>query len=497
MGADFPRPALMTPRSPLAMGSYGGRVERWAARRIGIEMDAWQSYAVRRLLEYGSDGCLLAQQGLISVGRQNGKSVIVRSVMGWMLDEGWRLEPFRLYKHMTLAAHDANQARIPYDLIRRDVLGYEHIQGYGQSVRAGRGKVKRATMYGGIELNGIVIQTASNRADSGRGHTNGLIAFDEVLTQRDFEMHSVLVPSLVAVPNSLLLMTSTAGFADSVVLRSYYNQLYRQATGAERPDPTFVAMWWMADDDDVGLDREQLTKANPSMASGRLSWNSISLEHAILPKGNWIRERLNRWADERVDAPFSIAAWGRCRVKEPLHPEAVEEPAAYVIGVDVTASLTEASVVVAAMRKDGRVGVEVHRHLLGRQDVPLTANDVLVEVHKVAARVKVDAIVYPASSALAPAFERNAVESGLPYQALQGPRQAQACADFAEAVTSGRLAHDDPYLDSQIAVAQRRFIGQEGAWRWAISGSPSTGTVAATLASMVAARGAKPVQIFI
>jgi len=358
-----------------------------------------------------------------------------------------------------------------------------------------KGKVQRDTMYGGIERNGIVLETASNRADSGRGHTNGLVAFDEVLTQRDWEMHSVLVPSLSAVDNSLLLMTSTAGFADSVVLRSYYNQLYRQHTQAERHDPTFIGMWWMADDDDVGLDYEQLTKANPALPDGRLSRQAIALEHGILPKGNWVRERLNRWADERVDAPFSIAAWGKCRVREPLAPAMVSD--GYVVGVDIQANLSEATIVVAAQRTDGRIGVEVHRHLEQRKELPLSASDVMVEIAKIASKVKVDAIVYPASSALAPAFERHAVESGLPYKALQGPKQAQACADFAEAVTSGRLAHDDPYLDSQIAGAQRRFIGTEGAWRWAISGSPATGTIAATLASMVAASAAAPVQIFI
>jgi len=446
-------------------------------------------------MEYGADGNLLAHQALISVARQNGKSVIVRSIVGWLLDEGWKVPAFAAYRHMTMAAHDANQARIPYDLVRRDIIGYANLKAYGHSARSMKGKVQRATMYGGIERNGIVLETASNRADSGRGHTNGLVAFDEVLTQRDWEMHSVLVPSLSAVDNSLLLMTSTAGFADSVVLRSYYNQLYRQHTQAERHDPTFIGMWWMADDDDVGLDYEQLTKANPALPDGRLSRQAIALEHGILPKGNWVRERLNRWADERVDAPFSIAAWGKCRVREPLAPAMVSD--GYVVGVDIQANLSEATIVVAAQRTDGRIGVEVHRHLEQRKELPLSASDVMVEIAKIASKVKVDAIVYPASSALAPAFERHAVESGLPYKALQGPKQAQACADFAEAVTSGRLAHDDPYLDSQIAGAQRRFIGTEGAWRWAISGSPATGTIAATLASMVAASAAAPVQIFI
>ena len=489
-------PALASPRSALAVGTYGGRVERWAQKRMGITLGPWQSYAVRRIMEYDADGNLLANQVLVSVGRQNGKSIIVRAIVGWLLDVGWKVPAFEHYKHMTMAAHDANQARIPYDLVRRDVIAFAAVWGHGRSAKSQEGrKVARATMYGGIELNGIVLQTASNRADSGRGHTNGLIAFDEVLTQRDFGMHSVLVPSLSAVPNSLLLMTSTAGFADSVVLRAYYNQLYRQSTNAERHDPTFMGLWWMAEDDDVGLDFEQLSKANPALMDGRLSRKSIALEYGILPKGNWVRERLNRWADERVDAPFSIAAWGQCRVSEPLHPSMVTD--GYVIGVDVTSNWTEGTIVVSAQRNDGRIGIEVHRHLEARIDRPLKASDFLVEIANVAAKIKVDAIVYPAACALAPAFERHAVEAQLPYKALQGPKQAQACADFAEAVTSGRLAHDDPYLDSQIAGSQRRFVGTEGAWRWAIAGNPITGTVAATLASMVAAGAIAPVQIFI
>ena len=72
-----------------------------------------------------------------------------------------------------------------------------------------------------------------------------------------------------------------------------------------------------------------------------------------------------------------------------------------------------------------------------------------------------------------------------------------ACADFAEAVTSKRLAHDDPFLDSQVASAQRRFIGSDGAWRWTISSTPITGVVGATLSVAIAAKTVSPVQVFL
>jgi len=438
---------------------------------------------------------LLAHLALISVARQNGKSVIVRSLVGWILDEGHKWDTFRKWEFILLAAHDAKQARIPYDFIRRDVLTYADINAWGHTARRQGLARARATQYTGIELNGVRVDVATNQPGSARGISPGLVCFDEVLTQTTFATYEVLSPAQVAIPNSQMLMTSTAGFADSVLLRAMHDRLYRQATGAEQHDPSFMGLWWRADDDDVGLDWDQLTKANPSLQGTRLSRKMIESEYLILPRGSWIRERLNRWHDERVDAPFSIAAWGACRLPQPLKPDAVI--AGYVVACDVLSTWTEGSIIVSALRRDGRVGVEVHRHLLARPDKPLLASDFTREVAAIAAKVKVDTIVYPASSALAPAFERHAAESMLPYQAMPATKLLMACADFAEAVTAKRLAHDDPFLDSQIAVAQRRFVGSEGAWRWTISNAPITGVMGATLSVAIAAKSIAPVQVFL
>jgi hypothetical protein len=489
-------PALESPRNANATGSFGPRVADWAKRRLKMKMDLWQRYALYRALEHDADMNLLARTVLLSVARQNGKSVIVRAFVGWLLDEGHKWDTFRKWDFILLAAHDAKQARIPYDFIRRDVLTYAEISGWGHTARRQGVSRARATQYTGIELNGVRVDVATSQPGSARGISPGLICFDEVLTQTTFSTYEVLSPAQVAIPNSQMLMTSTAGYADSVLLRAMHDKLYRQHTGAEQFDPTFLGLWWRADDDDVGLDWEQLTKANPSLDGGnRLSRALITSEYGILPRGSWVRERLNRWHDERVDAPFSIAAWGACRLPQPLAPANVA--AGYVVAVDVLSTWSEGSIIVAALRKDGRVGTEVHRHLLARTDRPLTAPDFTREVAAIAARVKVDAIVYAASSALAPAFERHAVESNLPYQSITATKNIMACADFAEAVVAKRLAHDDPFLDSQVASAQRRFIGNEGAWRWTISGVPITGVIAATLAVAIAAKSVTPVQVFL
>jgi hypothetical protein len=490
--------ALESPVSPLVVDSFGPRVTGWVKRRLGIVLDGWQQYALARALEHDADMQLLAHLILLSVARQNGKSVIVRSLVGWIMDEGHKWDTFRQWQLMLLAAHDAKQARIPYDFIRRDLLTYADINTWGHTARRQGADRARATQYTGLELNGVRVDVATSQPGSTRGVSPGLVAFDEVLTQTTFNMYEVLSPSQIAILNSIMLMTSTAGYADSIVLRAMFDRLYRQHTGAERHDTTFMGLWWRADDDDVGLDWEQLSKANPSLDGGRLSRKMIESEYLILPRGSWVRERLNRWHDERVDAPFSIAAWGACRVSQPLAPDGVADK--YVIACDVVSTWAEGSIIVAALRKDGRVGTEVHRHLLARPDKPLTAPDFTREIAALVTRIgkpKVEAIVYSVSSALAPAFERHSVEASLPYQAIQPGRMLMACADFAEAVTARRIAHDDPFLDSQIASAQRRFIGSDGAWRWTISGVPITGVVAATMGVAIAAKSSKGVQVFL
>jgi len=492
---DHVPPALESPHSPLVTGSFGPRVVRWAKRRLGITLDAWQQYALWRALEHNADMQLLARTVLLSVARQNGKSVIVRAFVGWLMDEGHKWDTFRKWDFILLAAHDAKQARIPYDYIRRDLLSYADINTWGHTARRQGTARARATQYTGLEVNGVRVDVATSQAGSARGISPGLICFDEVLTQTTFNTYEVLSPAQVAIPNSQMLMTSTAGYADSVVLRAMHDRLYRQHTGAEQHDPTFLGMWWRADDDDVALDWEQLQKANPSLDGGRLSKQMITSEYLILPRGSWVRERLNRWHDERVDAPFSIAAWGASRLPNPLDPSYVE--GGYVIACDVLSTWSEGSIIVAALRKDGRVGVEVHRHLLARTERPLTAPDFTREVAAIAGKFKVDAIVYSASSALAPAFERHATETGLPYLSIGASRNIMACADFAEAVTAKRIAHDDPFLDSQVASAQRRFIGKDGAWRWTISGTPITGVVGMTLSVAIAAKSVVPVQVFL
>ena len=491
------KPALVTPDPPNATGSYGPLAVRWAKRKLGLVLGPWQRYALKRLLLHDSAGDLIAKLGLVSVARQNGKSVIVRTLVGWMLDEGIYTPALSEWRFILLAAHDAKQARIPYSMIRTDLESYAlaTIASTARRRRYGQ-QITRSSYWTGLEHHGVSVDVATAAPGSARGVSAGLICFDEVLTQTSFAMYEVLSPAQSAVRNSFMLMTSTAGFADSMVLRAMHDRAIRQASGGEKHDPSFTAMWWRAPHDDVTPgDYEELREANPALEDGRLSFNSLKSEHAILPKGSWIRERLNRWSDERVDAPFSLEQWGRCRIPDPLHPVNLPNDANYIVTVDVHADWTEGVIMVSALRTDGRVGTEVHRYLKPSMTKQLSANDFIIEIRNLCERYNVSKILYRHNSAMGPALERFATEG---HNVKHVPRTvlAQACNDFAEAVISKRMVHDNAYLDTQVAMGKRRQIGQGESWVWTLGDEPACGLIAMSMGVHESAKQAQEPQIF-
>ena len=493
MSLNLISPAIATPEPPAA-GSYGPTARAWAERKLKLVADPWQSLCIDRLLAHDSDGNLIVSLALFSTGRQNGKTTIVRIVVGWILDEGHKLPAFASWVDMLCAAHDAGQARVVYRAVQRDMLKL-HKPTYGSGKRnAAR---LRITDFFGIEIGGLTLDTATSQPGSARGITAGLIAWDEMLTQRNWQMWEALTPSQSAVPNPILLLTSTAGYADSVILRSLYDRAVKIQRGELEPDPSFLCLWWMADDDEAGLDWEQLRKANPALIGGRLNEAKLRSEFEIMPRASWIRERLNRWADERQEGPFSLAAWGACRLHEPLQPQDVASPR-YVLAVNVNNTWTDATIAVAAKRKDGRVGVEIHQHFEGTTTRQIQGAEISASVSAFAEKYRVAKVLYLHNDPIAPEAMRHKAMTGRPWEATTSVEYLRFCNDFKEAVGSVRIAHDDPLLDGQVSYAGMRQVGSEDAWRWAVtnSGGPITAVQAATLAVGEVGKEAGALQLF-
>lgn len=479
-------PRWETPDPPKVTGSYGPRARRWAKANLGIIPGRWQTHVIDKLLRHDRAGDLIARIALISTARQNGKSVIVRIVMGWMLDEGYQLPAFAGWTTLLAAAHDAKQARIIYKGVYGDFMGIERIT---ELTKGGRtDKLVRLTEHFGISMNGLTLDTVTGQPGSARGLSAGLIAWDEMLTQRDWDMWEALSPTQSAQRSPMMLLTSTAGMADSVILRAFYDRLVRQASGDQKPDPTFYGAWWESEDADAQLDWSQIQQANPALGDGRLTRGAIAGEHAILPPDSWRRERLNHFVDLRGDGAFNPGVWAACRSAGPLAGLA----GPYSLAVDVQPGWERATIAVGGVRADGRVGVEVHRDI--RNDV--TADRLIREVGAFPGPVV--AIAYDEASGPSAAFARDAVETGRPWHALKPQEMQMACMDFTEMVQSGRLAHDDPLLDAQVAMTVKRPVGLDGAYRFSrvLSLGPIDAVISSALAAHAIAAPPTPPQIF-
>jgi hypothetical protein len=483
MAAKLVRPRWETPDPPGVVGTYGTRVIRWAKRELGVTLGPWQSYALRRALRFDRHGDLVHRIVLLSTARQNGKSVIVRTFYGWLLDEGRQLPAFAGWTTLLAAAHDAKQARIIYRGVYTDLDGVPRIKA-----------ATRLTQYFGIEAGGLMLDTVTSQPGSARGLSAGAIAWDEMLTQRDWTMWEALAPTQSAQRSPIMLLTSTAGHADSVVLRAFYDRLKRQASGDETPDPTFYGAWWESADPAAGLDWKAISQANPALKDGRLTRAAIQSEYQLLPTDSWQRERLNHFVDVVVPGAFAPGVWSAIRLPSPL--AALAGP--FALGVDVQPGWDRATVCVAGVREDGRVGVEVVRDLRAADGEPITASRIIAAVEGFPDLDQVQVIGYDQVSGGAAAFARAGIESGLPWKPLKPSEVVAASMDVTELIHSGRLAADDPLLDAQVGMVSRRAIGTEGAFRFsrAASGGAIDAFLAATFAAHLIAQGERKPVIY-
>ena len=484
--AGYVRPRWETPDPPGVAGTYGDRVVRWGQRELGLRMGGWQRHALRQVLRHDRNGDLLHRVALFSTARQNGKSVIVRLIYGWLLDEGRHLPPFAGWTTLLAAAHDAKQARIIYRGVYRDLEAIPRLT-QGPPRAHGETKIRppiEMTQWLGIQSGPLTLDTVTSEPGSARGLSAGAIAWDEMLTQRDWDMWEALYPTQSAQRSPIMLLTSTAGHEDSVVLRAFYDRLRRQAAGDEAPDPTFYGAWWESEDEDAGLDWRQIKMANPALGDGRLTKAAIAAEHAILPTDSWRRERLNHFVDVRAPGAFNPGVWAACRADRPL--DGLAGP--YSLGIDVQPGWQRATISVAAVRPDGRIGVEVYRDLRADTGGKITAGRVIEEIQKFPEMNMAMEVVYDGISGIAPELRRHAAETAIPYVELGRKEYVAACMDVAELVHSGRLAVHDPLLDAQVGLVARRDVGSDG--MFCFSRGLSLGPVDAFLSMTFAAHSA-------
>lgn len=469
---ELPAPRWQTPLPPGVVGSWGPDVQAFAKRELGIELDVWQRRSINRALAIARGPTSFSLPGrptqrpvehlahriyLTSAGRQNGKTVIVRSVTGWALTAAAMPD----WRFILGLAHDKTQARVPYTAVLADLTPIKHRYPRG-GLALTRYLGIRSDLYGRHRE----YHTASREArDAIRTFSVDLALFDEVRTQRGYDTWAALEPTTRARPDPLILPISTAGDERSILLRDMWERGRRILEGAE-PADGFGMTWYAAGDDQEPDDRAAVLAANPAVAEGRVPFGPVAASIRSLTPTAYRQETLNLWS-EGGDEWLPPGTWRDTVGPQPTGGVRV------VFGVETVPTWRRATITVAILTDAGAwfgVAGELDSSTTSRSSI--APRELVKLLDRLVGRWKVGEVAYSASAAAAPHVQAWAEARKLKAIGL-GPRQIRAAsALFRSELIGRRLSHGpDPLLAQQARVARPSAALDGDGWYFSIRDS--------------------------
>lgn len=446
-------PRWQTPLPRSVVGSWGPDVEAYARAELGIRLDRWQRRALNRALAYDERGKLVHRQYLVSAGRQNGKTVVFRSLIGWALTArdmpDWQL--------ILGLAHDRTQARVPYTAVLADLAPIKR-----RYPSAGLALTRylgiRSDMYGRHREYHTGSREAANAV---RSFSVDLGGFDEVRTQRTYDVWAALEPTTRARPDPLIFMISTAGDERSVLLRDMWERGLRIIDGAE-PADGFGMTWYAAADELDHADPLAVRQANPAVAEGRVPIGPVAASIRSLTPTAYRQETLNLWT-EGGDEWLPPGTWQATEGPQPA--EAVR----IVFGVETTPTWRRCTITVALVTDAGAwVGVAEELDSSRTSRSSIAPAELVAELERLSPIWRPSTVAFSAAAAASPHVTAWADAAGIPAMPMNG-RQIRAASElFRSELVGRRLAHGpDPLLAQQARVA-RPSAAIDGEWYFSI-----------------------------
>lgn len=419
-----------------------------------LQLDAWQRWLLRRVLErYPADwpvrelrGRLRFRQAVISMGRQNGKSLL-GAILGF----------YGLAMHVSGPeviglASSAKQANIVYSRVLNMIRASESLT-----------KRFKATGTRGIShRNGIgSYQVMPAKEDALQGIPVSLVIFDELHIAKP-DMWGAVVNGQRSRPNALLVGITTAGDDDSELLKRLYHQGSQSVAGElER----FGFYCWEAGESDTIETPGAIEAANPAIACGRIEVEGVRDEVRLLPEHDQRRYTLNRFVSSS-SALLTPAQWGR-------YAGTVELGSDSIVTIERTRSWGHATIVATGKTAEGKLATEIVASV-----VAPTA-DKLAELagrirDRYPVRFAVDSITLGAVGKLL-------TDRGLDVRFLRHGDVLQAGPAAYARIMAGDVIHaGDPLLSEQWRRAKAKNVGES----WRITSTASGADVDAVLATL-------------
>ena len=271
-------PRLLTPM--LGGLSYGAQVAKVAKDLMGVELMPWQRIALDGQLEHDEDGNLIRRRSLVSVARQNGKTVTLKALILWALTE----EPKRRGEPI-MVINTAHQLDLAVEIF--EALAPILEKKFGAKVKWSYGR-NEVIMPDGTRW---LVQAATPKAFHGFSPT--YIIADEVWNiSRDVLLNGAL-PSQRVMKSPLLSCWSTAGTEDSLAMLQMREEGLRAIDQGESTK-LYFAEWSVPPGIDPMTSPELWQMANPALGY-TLEPDVLADEAQQVDKAAFLRASLNVW----------------------------------------------------------------------------------------------------------------------------------------------------------------------------------------------------------
>lgn len=419
----------------------------------------WQQYVADVALEVDpKTGQLVYQEIGLTVPRQSGKTTLwlalmVHRALGFGPPAGPR-------QNILYTAQTRNDARKKLEDEHLPILNASPLK-----------KLFRARMTNGNEAilwrNGSKHGITSNTERAGHGDTLDLGVLDEAFAQVDDRAEQAMKPAMVTRRNAQFGWTSTAGTATSLYLLSKVD--LGRAVVENEIETGICFFEWSADPEDDPADPRTHKSCMPAYGLTARPEAVENFQRTMQAKE--FRRAFLNIADTEA-GPEQVIPAETWKTLADTKSSALD-PIAFA--ADITPARDAAAIAAAGARRDGRMHAEV---IDARRGVDWIVPRLLELREKWSPCVVVVDAAGPAGSLIAP-LERAGVEVYKP----SAREAAQACGQFYDAATSDALRHlDQAELNSALAGAARRPLGDAWAWARKNSSSDISPLVAVTLA---------------
>ena len=297
-GHDLPRVETIVED---AAGTYGPDVAKWAQRILGVELMPWQRHVLDGQLSYDADGRFINHVSLVSVARQNGKTVALKALLGWWLTD-------YAVKHgpqtILTTAHRLDLATALFQDLAPTLeakFGVKAVWAYGRN---------------SIRIGDSVWHVKAARPSSGHGMSCDLIIADEVFGIDSETLDIGLLPTQRARANPLCSMWSTAGTEDSIAMLRWREQGIR-AIDENKPSGVYLAEYSPPPDIDP-MCEAAWEYANPALGH-TLDIRTIEQEAKGPNRAGFLRSSVNLWVQSELSW-LAPGRWESCKTDKPPMP---------------------------------------------------------------------------------------------------------------------------------------------------------------------------------